>query len=107
MGGAASLVIHGKDPTFQHGAILAAPMCTESNQVELKLGLFNSTLQFLVLHGEANTMIDPEANRALYKQASNKDQTIKLYPGMRHRLTMGEQSWITLISSLLTSSHVV
>ncbi|MFS7941517.1 putative ribonuclease P/MRP protein subunit Pop1 [Helianthus anomalus] len=32
MGGAVSLVIHGKDPTFQHGAILAAPMCTVTLQ---------------------------------------------------------------------------
>ncbi|XP_031112844.1 caffeoylshikimate esterase isoform X1 [Ipomoea triloba] len=48
------------------------------------------TLPFFVLHGEADTVTDPEVSKALYKQASSKDKTIKLYPGMWHGLTSGE-----------------
>lgn len=48
------------------------------------------TLPFFVLHGEADTVTDPEVSRALYEQASSKDKTIKLYPGMWHGLTSGE-----------------
>lgn len=48
------------------------------------------TLPFFVLHGEADTVTDPEVSRALYERASSKDKTIKLYPGMWHGLTSGE-----------------
>lgn len=47
-------------------------------------------IPFFVLHGEADTVTDPEVSRALYEQASSKDKTIKLYPGMWHGLTSGE-----------------
>lgn len=43
-----------------------------------------------MLHGEADTVTDPEVSKALYKQASSEDKTIKLYPGMWHGLTSGE-----------------
>ncbi|KAI3693529.1 hypothetical protein L1987_76473 [Smallanthus sonchifolius] len=48
------------------------------------------TLPFFVLHGEADTVTDPEVSQALYERASSKDKTIKLYPEMWHRLTSGE-----------------
>lgn len=48
------------------------------------------TLPFLVLHGDADTVTDPEISKALYVQASSKDKTMKLYPGMWHGLTAGE-----------------
>ncbi|KAI5311127.1 PREDICTED: caffeoylshikimate esterase [Prunus dulcis] len=47
-------------------------------------------LPFFVLHGEADTVTDPEVSRALYEKASSADKTIKLYPGMWHGLTSGE-----------------
>lgn len=47
-------------------------------------------LPFLVLHGEADTVTDPEVSRALYERAASTDKTIKLYPGMWHGLTAGE-----------------
>ncbi|XP_024966901.1 caffeoylshikimate esterase-like [Cynara cardunculus var. scolymus] len=156
MGGAVSLLVHRKDPTFWHGAILVAPMCKISEKVKphpmvismltrvedviprwkivptkdvidsafkdpikreeirsnkliyqekprlktalemlrTSMGLEDSlsevTLPFFVLHGEADTVTDPEVSRALYEQASSKDKTIKLYPGMWHGLTSGE-----------------
>lgn len=48
------------------------------------------TLPFFVLHGEADTVTDPEVSRALYQRASTTDKTMKLYPGMWHGLTAGE-----------------
>ena len=48
------------------------------------------TLPFLVLHGEADVVTDPEISKGLYEEASSKDKTIKLYPGMWHGLTSGE-----------------
>ncbi|KAI3800935.1 hypothetical protein L1987_29035 [Smallanthus sonchifolius] len=48
------------------------------------------TMPFFVLHGEADTVTDPEVSRALYERASSEDKTIKLYPGMWHGLTSGE-----------------
>lgn len=47
-------------------------------------------LPFFVLHGEADTVTDPEVSKSLYKKASSPDKTIKLYPGMWHGLTSGE-----------------
>ncbi|GJN32017.1 hypothetical protein PR202_gb20484 [Eleusine coracana subsp. coracana] len=47
-------------------------------------------LPFFVLHGEADTVTDPEVSRALYERAASTDKTIKLYPGMWHGLTAGE-----------------
>lgn len=47
-------------------------------------------MPFFVLHGEADTVTDPEVSRALYERASSSDKTIKLYPGMWHGLTAGE-----------------
>ncbi|KAK7337451.1 hypothetical protein VNO77_18027 [Canavalia gladiata] len=156
MGGAVSLLLHKKDPSFWDGAVLVAPMCKISEKVKphpvviniltkvediipkwkivptkdvinsafkdpakrerirknkliyqdkprlktalemlrisisLEDNLYKVTLPFFVLHGEADTVTDPEVSRALYERASSKDKTIKLYPGMWHGLTSGE-----------------
>uniref|UniRef100_A0A2P2JW19 Uncharacterized protein MANES_01G219100 n=2 Tax=Rhizophora mucronata TaxID=61149 RepID=A0A2P2JW19_RHIMU len=66
----------------------ALEMLRTSMSLEDKLN--QATLPFLVLHGEADTVTDPEISKALYEQASSKDKTIKLYPGMWHSLTAGE-----------------
>jgi len=156
MGGAVTLLLHRKDPTFWDGAVLVAPMCKISEKVKphpvvislltqveeiipkwkivptkdvidsafkdlikrekirtnkliyqdkprlktaLELlrtsmyvedSLSEVKLPFFVLHGEADTVTDPEVSRALYERASSSDKTIKLYPGMWHGLTAGE-----------------
>ncbi|XP_021763184.1 caffeoylshikimate esterase-like isoform X1 [Chenopodium quinoa] len=156
MGGAVALLLHKKDLTFWHGAVLVAPMCKISEKVKphpvviniltqveeiipkwkivpskdvidsafkdpikreeirsnklvyqekprlktalemlrTSIGLEDSlhevTVPFFVLHGEADTVTDPEVSRALYEQASSVDKTFKLYPGMWHALTSGE-----------------
>lgn len=58
--------------------------------ISLEDSLNEVTLPFSVLHGEADTVTDPEVSRALYEKASSIDKTIKLYPGMWHGLTSGE-----------------
>ncbi|KAF7804863.1 caffeoylshikimate esterase-like [Senna tora] len=156
MGGAVTLLLHKKDPTFWDGAVLVAPMCKISEKVKphpvviniltrvedvipkwkivptkdvidsafrdpakrerirrnkliyqdkprlktalemlrtsmyVEESLEEVTMPFFVLHGEADTVTDPEVSRALYERASSKDKTIKLYPEMWHGLTSGE-----------------
>ncbi|XP_052184507.1 caffeoylshikimate esterase-like [Diospyros lotus] len=156
MGGAVALLVHKKDPTFWHGAVLVAPMCKISEKVKphpvvvniltrveeiipkwkivptkdvidsafkdpakreeirdnkliyqgkprlktalemlrasmsLEESLGEVRIPFFVLHGEADTVTEPEVSKALHEQASSKDKTLKLYPGMWHGLTSGE-----------------
>ncbi|KDP28165.1 hypothetical protein JCGZ_13936 [Jatropha curcas] len=156
MGGAVSLLLHKKEPSFYHGAVLVAPMCKISEKLKphpvvvniltsfeeiipkwkivptkdvidsafkdpikreeirnnkliyqdkprlktalemlrtsmnLEKTLNQVTLPFLVLHGDADIVTDPEISKALYEQASSKDKTMKLYPRMWHGLTAGE-----------------
>eukprot|EP00268_Persea_americana_P033564 TRINITY_DN33213_c0_g4_i1.p1 TRINITY_DN33213_c0_g4~~TRINITY_DN33213_c0_g4_i1.p1 ORF type:complete len:339 (-),score=52.84 TRINITY_DN33213_c0_g4_i1:150-1166(-) len=63
--------------------MLRASMSLEDNLHEV-------ILPFFVLHGEADTVTDPEVSRSLYEQAGSSDKTMKLYPGMWHALTSGE-----------------
>ncbi|WJX13681.1 acylglycerol lipase [Trifolium repens] len=156
MGGAVSLLLHKKDPSFWDGAVLVAPMCKISEKVKphpvfvtflsgleeifpkwkivptkdvinsafkdhtkretirknkliyqdkprlktalellrtslsVETSLHQVTLPFLVLHGEEDTVTDPDVSKALYDKASSVDKTMKLYPGMWHGLTSGE-----------------
>ena len=57
-------------------------------------------MPFFILHGEADTVTDPEVSRALWERAASLDKTMKLYPGMWHGLTSGEpDSNINLVFS--------
>ncbi|GMI85816.1 hypothetical protein like AT3G62860 [Hibiscus trionum] len=55
--------------------------------IRLERSLNEVTFPFLVLHGEADLVLDPETSKALHEKASSSDKTIKLYPGMWHALT--------------------
>ncbi|KAK8521856.1 hypothetical protein V6N12_066435 [Hibiscus sabdariffa] len=57
--------------------------------ISLERSLNEVTFPFLVLHGDADRIIDPEISKVLHEKASSSDKTIKLYPGMWHAL-MGE-----------------
>ncbi|XP_050218383.1 uncharacterized protein LOC126669097 [Mercurialis annua] len=52
----------------------------------LQQNLSRLTLPFLVLHGTADTVTDPEASSKLYQEASSTDKTIKLFEGYLHDL---------------------
>ncbi|KAK1378829.1 Caffeoylshikimate esterase [Heracleum sosnowskyi] len=47
-------------------------------------------LAFLVLHGSADVVTDPQVSRELYDKAKSKDKSIKIYEGMLHSLLFGE-----------------
>ncbi|TYI23226.1 hypothetical protein ES332_A06G150000v1 [Gossypium tomentosum] len=48
------------------------------------------SIPFLVVHGSADVVTDPEVSRTLYKEASSQDKTLKIYEGMWHSLLFGE-----------------
>nr|GMD23566.1 caffeoylshikimate esterase-like [Ipomoea batatas] len=75
---------------YQHKPKLKTALEMLRTSMNLEESLHEITLPFFVLHGEADTVTDPEVSKALYEQASSKDKTIKLYPGMWHGLTSGE-----------------
>nr|UIP35229.1 caffeoyl shikimate esterase 4 [Leucojum aestivum] len=52
--------------------------------------LFDVTIPFIVLHGGADAVTDPEVSRELYKRSKSEDKTIKMYDGMMHSLLFGE-----------------
>lgn len=48
------------------------------------------TIPFVVLHGSADLVTDPNVSRALYEEAKSEDKAIKIYDGMLHSLLFGE-----------------
>ncbi|KAF9587221.1 hypothetical protein IFM89_039561 [Coptis chinensis] len=52
----------------------------------LQQHLSRLTTPFLVLHGTADAVIDPEASLELYQKASSPDKSIKLYKELLHDL---------------------
>lgn len=59
--------------------ILRITSCLQQNLRKLKV-------PFLVLHGNADTVTDPEASKKLYEEASSIDKNIKLFDGLLHDL---------------------
>ncbi|CAM8898862.1 unnamed protein product [Rhodiola kirilowii] len=119
MGGAICLLIHLQNPNSFNGAILIAPMCKISDKVKPKfpipqiltvlakllptlpivptadlldksVKLPDVTLPFLVAHGSADVVTDPEVSVELYEKAASEDKTIRIYDGMMHSLLFGE-----------------
>lgn len=56
--------------------------------VSSKLG--DVEISFIVMHGSADVVTDPEVSRELYKLAKSEDKSIKIYEGMMHSLLFGE-----------------
>lgn len=52
----------------------------------LQQNLKRLTVPFLVLHGTADAVTDPEASQKLYNEASSTDKTIRLLEGLLHDL---------------------
>ncbi|KAL8548687.1 hypothetical protein ACS0TY_007819 [Phlomoides rotata] len=82
--------IRGNKLIYQEKPRLKTALEMLRTSMNLEDSLNEVTIPFLVLHGEADTVTDPEVSRALYERASSRDKTIKLYPGMWHGLTAGE-----------------
>lgn len=58
--------------------------------LKIEKRLHQVSLPFIVVHGQDDKVTDPSVSRLLYKIASSKDKTFKLYPEMWHNLTYGE-----------------
>ncbi|OIV93188.1 hypothetical protein TanjilG_20850 [Lupinus angustifolius] len=52
--------------------------------------LCDVSVPFIVLHGSADVVTDPEVSVELYEKARSEDKTIKVYDGMMHSLLFGE-----------------
>ncbi|XP_058082447.1 caffeoylshikimate esterase [Magnolia sinica] len=52
--------------------------------------LSDVSLPFIVLHGSADVVTDPDVSRTLYEAAKSEDKSIKIYEGMMHSLLFGE-----------------
>ncbi|KDP20918.1 hypothetical protein JCGZ_21389 [Jatropha curcas] len=52
--------------------------------------LCDVSIPFMVLHGNADVVTDPNVSRALYEESQSNDKTIKIYDGMMHSLLFGE-----------------
>ncbi|XP_062118087.1 uncharacterized protein LOC133831708 [Humulus lupulus] len=52
----------------------------------LQQNLRKLRVPFLVLHGKADTITDPEASQKLYEEAASADKDIKLFDGLLHDL---------------------
>ncbi|KAL9224818.1 hypothetical protein vseg_000818 [Gypsophila vaccaria] len=50
----------------------------------LQENLMRIRAPFIVLHGSADAVTDPEGSKKLHDEASSKDKTIKLYDGLLH-----------------------
>ncbi|KAL3681836.1 hypothetical protein R1sor_024792 [Riccia sorocarpa] len=68
--------------------LTALEMLRASQQIEKNLKKIS--LPFLCLHGEADTVTEPEVSKALYTESISFDKSFKLYTGMWHGLTTGE-----------------
>ncbi|GMI11938.1 hypothetical protein TrVE_jg12545 [Triparma verrucosa] len=66
----------------------ARELLDTTDRISSSLSSFD--LPFIILHGEADVVTDPELSKRLYDESSSEDKTIKLYEGMWHTLTTGE-----------------
>eukprot|EP00262_Sarcandra_glabra_P007058 TRINITY_DN19628_c0_g1_i1.p1 TRINITY_DN19628_c0_g1~~TRINITY_DN19628_c0_g1_i1.p1 ORF type:complete len:330 (-),score=-0.93 TRINITY_DN19628_c0_g1_i1:26-982(-) len=51
--------------------------------------LSDVSLPFIVVHGSADVVTDPEVSRELYEVAVSEDKSIRIYEGMMHSLMFG------------------
>jgi len=68
----------------------ARELLNATKAISESLGEFSAP--FLVQHGNADKVTDPNLSQALYDESISTDKTIQLYDGMCHALTSGEPS---------------
>ncbi|CAI0400413.1 unnamed protein product [Linum tenue] len=82
-----ALIAKYSDPLVYTGSIRVRTgyeILRSSTYLQQNLNRFN--VPFLVLHGSADTVTDPEGSRKFYNEASSTDKTIKLLDGYLHDL---------------------
>ncbi|CAN0902274.1 Monoglyceride lipase [Linum grandiflorum] len=82
-----ALIAKYTDPLVYTGSIRVRTgyeILRNANYLQQNLNRFK--VPFLVLHGSADTVTDPEGSRKFYDEASSSDKTIKLLDGYLHDL---------------------
>lgn len=75
---------YGRNPRLA----TARELIQATQQISDSLHDFDAS--FLVVHGEADRVTDPNLSQALYNESKSTDKSIILYPGMWHALLIGE-----------------
>ncbi len=91
-----------QDPLNYHGRVLArtgAEMLRAGAEVRGRLDALQTP--FLLFHGTADQLANPEWSRRLYERASVEDKTFHLYDGLYHE-TFNEPEKDTVLSDLST-----
>jgi alpha-beta hydrolase superfamily lysophospholipase len=89
-----------QDPLNYHGRVLArtgAEMLRAGNDVQDRLDGLQTP--FVVFHGTADQLANPEWSRRLYERAAAMDKTFHLYDGLYHE-TFNEPERETVLSDL-------
>jgi alpha-beta hydrolase superfamily lysophospholipase len=89
-----------QDPLNYHGRVLArtgAEMLRAGNDVQDRLDGLQTP--FVVFHGTADQLANPEWSRRLYERAAATDKTFHLYDGLYHE-TFNEPERETVLSDL-------
>jgi len=84
-------------------AYAADPLVHDQLSFRLGLDLLNAgrrvlehamdfRLPLLLMHGEADRLVDPQATREFYDRAASPDKTLQLWPGLYHE-THNEPEW--------------
>ncbi|XP_042483317.1 caffeoylshikimate esterase [Macadamia integrifolia] len=84
-------IIAGKNPLRYRGKPrlgTVVELLRVTDYLHSRLG--DVSLPFIVLHGSADVVTDPDVSRSLYEAAKSEDKTIKIYEGMMHSLLFGE-----------------
>lgn len=65
------------------------------------------TLPLLLLHGEADAIVSPEASQRVYADASSSDKALKIYPNLYHEI-MNEPEQDQVLNDILSwlAAHV-
>lgn len=79
-----SPLVFGRNPRLA----TARELIDVTQRISANLDKFDAP--FLVLHGRADVVTDPQLSQALYDESPSADKTIRLYDGMWHSLTSGE-----------------
>jgi len=66
----------------------ARELITATQRISASMSEFDAP--FLVVHGLADTVTDPQLSQALFDESKSKDKSIRLYDGMYHALMCGE-----------------
>lgn len=73
------------DPLYYHGRILARTGAEILRAMQrIQDGAHRFTLPFLVFHGTADHLTDPDGSRSFHNHAGSDDKTLRLFDGLYH-----------------------